>query len=250
MGLSPSTSPSRQAAPPASATTEQKAGCASGSCGTNVNITPGGSVAKRPLTKEEQYMASRLAAGKAPKTKPLSAFELKIKAYYEQKAKKYEKPPLILQETIEDPIDNPAWKSAITVTLSPSYLWGPKETAFIKKRLGYQDSEIPQNCQMRMDIELATNKSRHSFSSSMFVGERKAVKYDDSILQTVTISPSAICLRPKTPLPRKGGVIAQIGDKFSLQLMDDGTCQVPKGMNPRYLDAQYMGDGKVVCQFR
>ncbi len=257
MGLSPIPSGANVeatvAGPGGTPTTESSTGTtATTRSESETSITPGGTLAKTAPTAQERLLTKSLAAGKAPKIEGTSELDLQIRAYHAAKAKKREKDPYFLTEPEEeDEIDNPKLKSNIVVGVSKNYLWGPEEVEAVGKHLGYAPREVPQNCQLRFDVELSTDsESKRSFSSKVYTGKQKQVKYDSSKLKSISLEPEAVCLPPTTPLPRRRGIITKVGRNYAVTLTTKAECLVPENTNPRYLDVQYMGDGKVNCQFR
>jgi len=251
MGLLPQSSPVKPTVSAPKTTPRRTPATKPSASQRHTTIRPGGALAPRQLTLEERFLASQLAAGKTPKHKKLSPLELRIKAYHEEKAKKRERDPTIMDDIPIPKIDHPEWKSGLGVAISESYLWGPKETKFIEKRLGYTAAEIPRNCQLKFDLKLVTNTEKYKFSDEIWAGSQSLAKYDDSQLQDVTFQPFAICNQPRSPLPRNGGIITRIGDKYSLQLLGTGNCELTDQRHvPRYLEVQYLGDGKFKCKYR
>lgn len=253
LGLSPQISPATPGTLPSATATGTKATTPTTSTqqSTTTKITPGGKLAPKAPSLEDKFMADRIIGGKLPKQEKYTAIELKIKAFHEQEAKAEEYDARFISETPTVKNDNPNWKSGLAVSVAASYLWGPKDIAFIEKRLGYTSDEVPQNCQLKLDVDLQTTKPRPSFSDTIFSGGQSLIKYDDSKLLSVTFQPHAVCNVPQKALPRHGGLITKSGDKYSIQLSGTAECSVPEQAQvPKYLDAQYGGDSTISCQFR
>ncbi len=240
MGLSSPVTP-KQSAPSTSSSTATQNGA----------IKPGGTVSNKNLKVRDALTAGQITSGAITTTKkPLSDFELRAKSFFDAERKKQESDPAFVREFQVDQNELKGLKASLVVAASDQYLWGPRDLRIIEKRLGYTASEVPQNCQLRFDVDLDTETGDPLFSGVVATGTKKAIKYDGSALRGAAIQPNALCKPPSRPLPRNGGIITKVGSMFSLLLLGGANCQVPPNTKPSSLDVQYLGDGVVSCQFK
>ncbi|MFA6279737.1 MAG: hypothetical protein WC612_02960 [Bdellovibrionales bacterium] len=219
-----------------------------------VAISPGGNVAPESMT-EEQLAAQKIFGKNLPQQSSppskMMQFAQKIRKSIEDQQKKDVRPPLFLDEIEPTPLDDSAYKAAIDVTVAPTYLWGEEDIQLLERSLGYDAKTIPQNCQVRLDATVNTSNTDAPYAGQIFSGQQKKIKYNGEF-QQASFKARAICNPPKE-LPPNAGIITRSGDKYSILLTGGSSCAPEKKTayaTVGTLTAQYVGNGKVACQFQ
>ena len=221
--------------------------------GGSVGIRPGGTVGTAPLTEDEIMAAKFLANGKIIPKKVTNQYTETAKQKEAEAHKKYEKPPTFLSDIEITPASGSLFQGSLLIGVMSDYSWGEKDIKRIKTALGYTREQIPQNCQMRLKIQVKTSDGLDRYHGYIFTGEQKNVKLSGDV-QSFEIRPMAVCNPPST-LPQNGAVIFKHGDKHGI-VMEAGSCEVPPApkpdqqLKPTSAGVRYLGDSKFSCAFR
>lgn len=165
------------------------------------------------------------------------------------------KPPVIINER---PVKtrNPNGTSPpyhMNVAVDRDYIWGRNDTMLIEKWLGYPREQISNNCQLRVGFNLTTDKGVElpsgMYSSKVFAGQRGVIQYDGKIT-SISLSLMAVCNPPKGELPKKGGVLTKIGEKYGVSLPSMGNCPLSGTAIPTILEVKYEGSKGAQCKSR
>lgn len=159
-----------------------------------------------------------------------------------------QRPPTIIDEPqlLELPESYAAnLPNALAVALSPKYVWGINDAQSIQGALGYVPQQIPSNCQLRIDTQLLAD--RDVVMRSVFSGQQSNLRYSGSI-RSLNLLPKAVCNAP-AQLPQSGRPIMRNGKMLIIPLTAFSSCPLPPA-TAKALELQYLGDGKVNCNYR
>ncbi len=212
-------------------------------------ITPGGAISKDSLTTQQQLVNKLMAAGvRPPSSAPSNPYQQQIQQILEANEAKYKRDPIFIDDTPILTVPGVSFPSSLVVTVSNAYLWGTNDLSSIERTLGYDSVTVPRQCQIRMDISVTTADDPIGNQANILAGSRDYIGYKGNI-QSVSLRPRAICNQPRV-LPRNGGIITRVGDKFAVLLGSGSNC-VPAAdrQAPSTLEIQYAGDGKFACKF-
>ena len=218
---------------------------------TNVTITPGGklSTEKKSFSAQEQGIISSLTG------KPMSHQEsdLNDTILGLELQKKLNTDPIIRQDDGLAVFNDPTAKASATVAVTKDYLWGENDAVKVHYYLGYQVNEVPQQCQLRMDVIVNTNEAKDKYGATVMSGGAAQVSYNGTITG-LEIRPIAVCNKPKTALPKSGGVVMEYGDKYAVKF-SAATCAPASTASQPYKSSrnavviQYGGNSQVTCTF-
>lgn len=223
--------------------------------GAPVAITPGGKLAPRVYTKEEALLAKLVANAPKKQLDPrIQQAMAMAREDQRQRAEKNARDPLILADLNMEPYDGPFLKKSVPIGLAAEYIWGREDIKRITESLGYEEQEIPANCQVRLNTYLETDSAMKSYRLSLYSNTQRTIRYD-GVVKSMSATPIAVCYKPKKALPRKGDILFRISDKYGVSL-SPGNCAAPardpktQSEDPEGILMTYKGDGKVECAFK
>jgi|GEM_PF-2298624 len=212
------------------------------------NITPGGTLDKNinisPSPSLTQTTTIPLDSGDDP-TAALA------KEYAEKYRKMSIKPPLFIKD-YDNSIDISElanlYDKSLTITVVPNYVWGENDVEPIIEALGYTAQQIPQNCQLRLDAHLTSNKDSGLYGSNVYAGQTATIRYE-GVIKSVEFTPRAVCNPPQGALPQNGSTIRVVGNKYSIQGLELVQCLSAPAEATR-LTVQYTGNGTAICNYQ
>lgn len=216
---------------------------------TNIKITPGGKVVQN-AEDEKQKKLNEFIKATGINSRPITpkVDDPRLQKYLAEQQRRKNKPPLILADT-DTPEDEVLGRedlpNSLSILLRPSYTWGAKDVEKINRDFGFQQKEIPANCQLRIDSTIKTD--RGIYSGKTYSGQRSVAKYDGNIKE-IELTPKAVCNAPSL-LPNNGGIIQRVGDKLSIILYRWAKCVPQTSRKIVALNLQYDGDGQIKCIF-
>ncbi len=210
---------------------------------------PGGIIKTEKLTPVEQMKENY---EQEIKNRPLNKYEQIARNHQLEVERKLARPPLILEDTklVKTHADKHL-TNVIGVETAMAYFWGRDDLRKIKDALGYDAATVPKACQLRQTVRLDTDdKENGLFMDKIPAGERHMIRYNGRI-RGLEIKSHALCLPPQGPLPQKGSIMMQAGNKYAILLSGRGSCKPPAN-KPYYpaVGIQYYGNGEVNCLFQ
>jgi hypothetical protein len=216
---------------------------------TSLTLSPGGKVAttKTKLTKKEQMALSSIA-GPGQNFDPIASDPTFSYEYL----KKRNLAPTIFEDSGAPTFFDPTLTSAINVNVSKDYIWGEGDVTKLYYYLGYKATDIPQQCQMRLDVSVMSDKDRR-YKATIMAGNTAQIAYDGTIKE-LQIRPLAVCNKPQWQLPKSGAIFFDFAGKYAVQLAR-ASCSPTTSMEQTYKTSrnavviQYAGDSQVTCTF-
>lgn len=218
-----------------------------------VTISPGGALAEGAADSEEaiarrEVLTKTMPLGLPPTAAPpVDPDVARLRAWAEAEEKKlYARPPTFFDDERHAPPQSylDSLPLALDVAVSDKYLWAIDDVRALSKALGYEARDIPAHCQLRLDANLTSDKG--FYNTRLFSGESAKLKFDGT-LQSIAVSPWAVCDKPRGELPQHPSLIGRVGtDKYSVNLSRSTQCDLPQKAATT-LEITYTGNGKVTC---